>query len=124
MNINMEQVQVVSNYTEFTKNELNNVVYLCLKYTFGKSLPCLDNPSNSDIYNILLEIHDDTDVDSIIEHVILYVKEKFNMKFNEKQVIKYRNHMWNTIRYFMKEPEDLRNDLGDDRDVEEFITKH
>ena len=106
----------------YTQNELNNIVYICLKYAFGRKISCLDNPPNSDIYMIVLEIGDDTELENITKQITKFVKMKFLEETDD--LSDYERFIHFLIDEFNQLPEKIKNDLGDDVDAEEFITKH
>lgn len=109
---------------KYTQNEINNIVYVCLKYTFGRRISGLDNPPNSDIYSILLEIGDNTETDNIAKVITGYVVSKFIDYIDNTDASKYEQFMHFIIDEFNQLPDEIRNDLGEDTNAEEFITKH
>jgi len=107
-----------------TENEVNNLIYTLIKFGFRKIRSELGCPPNSLIHEIMLDVLDDPTVENIIEKTLLTVMVKYKIELRDVQVRGLREHMQLTARLFMAEPYELRSDLGDDKDAEEFITKH
>jgi len=119
-----EEYMVISRHIIFTENELNNVVFLCLKYTFGKEIPELKDPLNQDIKTLIFELHEDPTPANIIDRIIEFVVGKFGSDRISDRKSGYKRHMQATIDEFLNQPYDLRNDLGDDSNSEDLITRH
>ncbi len=117
---------VMSKYVYYTQNELNNVVYMCLKYTFGNSIDKFCHPDNDDIKKVMLEVHNNQTAENIIDTILLFVIEGEGVVPNELdgEIEWYKNHMRYIINTFNKQSYEMRNDLGEDAEADEFITKH
>lgn len=105
-----------------TQNELNNIVYLCLKYTFGAYVPRFMNPTNADIKHIMLDVFNNVTSERIIDAIICFVIDTTG--FDADSDKKYRKYMEFIITKFMKQAFEVRNDLGEDSNDEDIITKH
>lgn len=107
-----------------TENEVNNLIYTLIKFGFRKIKQELGSPPNALIHEIMLEVLDDPTVENIIEKTLFSVMVKYKINLRDVQIKGLREHMNLISRLFMSEPFELRSDLGDDKDAEEFITKH
>lgn len=107
-----------------TQNEVNNLIYILIKFGFGKIQSDLSNPPNSLIHEIMLEVLENPTIDNIIKKTLALTIIKYRINLRNIQINGLKEHMQLTARLFMAEPYELRSDLGDDKDVEEFITKH
>lgn len=105
-----------------TDNELNNVIYLFLKYGYSKVLPKLKNPSNGLIKEIALAVYDDPSKDRIIRQVVATVHDEFNYRMVDSDLKKLKEHMSFMYDEFLKLPDRFRNDVGENE--EELVTKH
>lgn len=115
---------VVPNNMVFNKNELNNLIFLCLKYTFGRQVPELKEPLNQDIKTLIFELNEDPTPANIIDRIMDFVVERFGLDRLDGDLDGYRRHMRSTIKEFINQPYNLRNDLGDDSDADDLITHH
>jgi hypothetical protein len=109
---------------QYTQNELNNIIFLCLKYTFGKTYKYFKEPRNSDINLIMLVTYNDQTSDNIIDAILSFVIEKVSPNRLIGEIDGYKHYMRCIINKFNKQSYSLRNDLGNDVDDEDLITKH
>lgn len=107
-----------------TDNEVNNLIYSLIKFGFRNINQALNSPPNSVIKDIMLSVTDDPSVDNIIEVTFNTVVREYNIQLPQKHVDGVKEHMSVVARLFMAEPFHLRDDLGEDKDADEFITKH
>lgn len=114
----------IRNLIKLTQNEINNLIYSLIKFGFKKIRKELDSPPNSLIHDIMLEVNNDITINHIIEKTILIIINKYKIRLRPIQIVGLKEHMIIIADIFMKEPYELRNDLGDDKYAEEFITKH
>jgi len=124
MNYSHCEEHFVGSDSRYTQNELNNIVYLCLKYTFGHTVVEFKEPDNSDIKNIMLEIDDNHDTQNIIDALLVFVIDKVGVSRLHGRRYEYEHHMRYVINNFNEQSYELRNSLGKDSDSEDFITKH
>ena len=110
--------------TIFTDNELNNIVFLCLRYTFGGVIPELKNPSNKTIKELVFSVYEDPTPVNIIDKTLEFVVETYGAERLGPRLSGYQRHMRGLINEFIQQPSEIRNDLGDDRDSEDLITRH
>ena len=99
-----------------TRNEINNIIYLALKHTFGMK------PKNTDIYKILLEVIDDPSIERIIDNTFNFVAEKYPDRVDGDS--RQLEHFRLVISEFLKLPVKSRNSLGIDATADDLITKH
>ena len=101
-----------------TNNEVNNIIYLLMKYTFN-----ISNPNNQDIHLAMLELVDDPGMDKIIDQMFSFMGT-YHPKSLDFDIERQVDHAQLVLNEFLRQPQNLRNDLGRDTDAEEFITKH
>jgi len=119
-----EEYAVIPSNVVFTSNELNNLIFLCLKYTFGKQLSELKEPLNQDIKTLIFELNEEPTPANIIDKIIAFVVERFGHDRLGDDLSGYKRHMGAIIKDFLNQPYDLRNDLGDDSESDDLITHH
>lgn len=102
-----------------TNNEINNLIYMFLKYSMR-----FDDPNNSDIATIMLGIEEATDKDEIINKTIEFVKNKYGEAVVGIDTFHIERHMQYIYNEFFELPFNLRDDLGEDKNAEEFVVKH
>lgn len=107
-----------------TQNEVNNLIYVLIKFGFGKIQSNLSDPPNILIHEIMLEVLENPTIDNIIRKTLTSIIIKYKINLRNTQISDLKEHMQLTAKLFMAEPYELRSDLGDDKNVEEFITKH
>jgi len=123
MNVSEDKFTLISKNIVLNKNELNNIVFLCLKYGFGGSIPELKEPSNQDIKTLIFELNEDPTPSNIIDKIISFVVEKFGPDSIDNRA-GHERYMMSVIKDFMNQPYKLRNDLGDDTESDDLITRH
>lgn len=111
----------------FTDNEVNNMVYLGLKYACGYG-----DPSNEMIDMIALEIDGDRTIENIIECTIQHARLLCGMN-NIDFKTSERKHIMETllvgdkkrgVKGFCDLSQSVRNDLGRDANYDKFSTRH
>jgi hypothetical protein len=115
---------VAASYTQLTENEVNNLIYSLIKFGFRKIKKELDSPPNSVIKQIMFDVMNNPTTDNIIESTLIFIVDTYRIPFTEMQVNGIREHMKLIAKMFMSESPELRNDLGEDSNSDEFITKH
>ena len=97
-----------------TENEVNNLIYLFMKYGFK-----IDKPKNSDIYAIMINVGDDQSIDNIIDQTIDFVETHHGSQGDDRTSLKkYLDYLYREFKDF--EPE-IRNGLGSDTNAPEFV---
>lgn len=124
MNQNHCAEYFVSSNNKYSQNELNNIVYLCLKYTFGHTIAEFSAPSNADIKFLMIELDDNQATQNIIDTLLTFVIEKVGEQRLHGRRYEYEHHMRYVINNFNSQSYELRNDLGEDSNSEDFITRH
>lgn len=112
---------------KFTDNEVNNMVYLGLKYACGYG-----DPRNESIDMVVLEIGDGRTIENIIERTIQHARlmsgaNNIDFKTSERKremEMLLIGDKKKRMRGFCDLPESVRNDLGRDTDYDKFITRH
>ena len=117
LEMNMEPMRL-------TENEINNLIYSLIKFGFRKVRKELNSPPNIIIKDIMFGIVNDPTVDNIINRTLITIVGEYKIPFSNAQAKGIREHMQLIARLFMSEPFELRSDLGEDADADEFITKH
>lgn len=108
-----------------TSNEINNLIYLVIKYGFGIMCPQIKDPPNELIKDIMLEIHNgDASVDTIVNDTMRLVSDMYSVILSDIDFKKLKIHCMDIADIFMQQPFEIRDDLGVDTSAEEFITKH
>lgn len=102
-----------------TEKEINNIVYLAMKYAFR-----VEDIQNNKIHEAVMDLVDSSNQEEIVEALYNYMYEEFPDSVDKKNPDKQKWHINFIIQEFQKLPEDLRNDLGQDENSEDFITKH
>ena len=110
---------------EFSRNELNNIVYGCLRYIWSKPIGDLENPENKFIHEILLCINESPDLDNIVDQIVEAIYRRY-AGYLLGVNIKKMKHIMKTFIFDFKTnlPAEIRENLGADKDAEAFITKH
>jgi hypothetical protein len=98
-----------------TRNEVNNLIYMLLKYSFR-----FDEVNNKDIAAILEIVNEESPDADVLSATFSYVKEKYGDRIVGDEEVT-QEHMWYVRQEFFNLPFNLRNDLGRDNDAEEFI---
>jgi hypothetical protein len=111
-------------FTQLTENEVNNLIFTLMKYTFQKLDERLKNPSNRFIKQVMVEVMDDPTVPNIIDKTFKMTTEEYRILVRKHEKEYVMEFMQKLADFFMSEPYELRCDLGRDKDAEEFITKH
>ncbi len=110
---------------EFSKNELNNIVYGCLRYIWSKPIRDLAEPENEFIHKILLCINEDPDLDNIVDQIVEAIYHRYGGYLLGINIDKMKHIMRTFILDFKTNlPNEIRESLGEDKDAEAFITKH
>lgn len=109
-----------------TDNEVNNLVYALIKYGFGKIIPKIKNPPNDLIKDIMLEINDEggANIPTIINTTLRIVERRFDIMLSNKDFEGLKKYCYDISVAVMKQPFEVRNDLGQDEDSDDFVTKH
>jgi len=99
-------------------NELNNLIYVFLKYTFK-----FEEPRNSDIATIMKAIGNNRDRSNVIQEAVKYVGVRYGRDKlgNLTEMLKHMNFIFGE---FFSLPDNLRNDLGEDKEAHEFIVQN
>jgi hypothetical protein len=105
-------------WKHLSRNEINNIIYLCFKYSFK-----IESPSNNEIQEVLLEVVDDTSCQSIIKAMFKFIQQNHSHTLSPIRGDQ-EDHVRFIITEFLKLPDELREDLGVDGDAEEFVLKH
>jgi hypothetical protein len=113
----MEQTMSIS-MCRLTRNEINNIIYLALKHTFGLK------PENLEIYKILMEVVDDPTIERIIDSTFDFVAKNYSDRVDGNNRDKQLKHFRLVINEFLKLPIESRNSLGKDANSDDLITKH
>lgn len=107
-----------------TENEVNNLIFTLLKYTFQKLDKRLESPPNRFIKTIMMEVLDNPTVPNIIDTTYRMAVDEYSILIKRHERDYVFEFMKKLADFFMNEPYELRSDLGRDREAEEFITKH
>lgn len=108
------------NEIEFTQNEINNLLFLALKYTFR-----LDPPKSEDITAIMFSLQKGPTISHIIDRTFIYVAERYPDAIDTGNQDSQLEHFRWVVREFFKLDPKIRNDLGeDDKDGRESTTFH
>jgi len=103
-----------------TDNEVNNLVYLFLKYGFE-----IKNPSNEDLFLIVMETAEDRSLDNIIDKTANFVRDRFGKKAARDNARAHLVEYFNRIyKEFMELPIEMRNSLGTDEKAEVYTVKN
>jgi hypothetical protein len=103
----------------FTQNEINNILFLALKYTFR-----LNPPENHDIMSIIHDLQDKPTISHIIDMTFIYVAQHYPDAIDTVDKDGQLEHFRLVVREFMKLDPEIRNDLGEDDKNEESKTFH
>jgi hypothetical protein len=117
-------VELLVTPMHLTENEINNLIYSLIKFGFRKIKKELNSPPNTIIKSIMFGVMDEPTVDNIIDRTLVTVVDEYRIQFSRAQTKGIREHMRLIANLFMSEPFELRSDLGEDKDADEFITKH
>jgi len=109
-------LEVVPQMTRLNDNELNNLIYVFLKYTFK-----FDSPDNSDIAAIMKVVGNNRDRSVIIQETSKYVSVRYGRK-RLGDLVEMLKHMNLVLDIFPDLPHFLRNSLGEDAD--DFMVKN
>ena len=93
----------------FTESELNNLVYLGLKYACS-----VENPPNQYIEGVIYRIGENRSLDGIVETVVECARELAKKTHTEFDMNRRKMRLCEIIGEFMQMPEDVRNDMGTD----------
>lgn len=115
---------IVSMPTSLTENEVNNLIYSLIKFGFRRIKEPLNSPPNRVIKNIMLCTMENPTIEHIIDVTFETIVREYGICLKEEQNMGLRTHMKLIADLFMSEPLELRGDLGEDKDSNEFITKH
>lgn len=105
-----------------TQNEINNLLFLVLKYTFR-----LDPPKHVDIVAIICNLQQglsNITISHIIDRTFTYVAEHYPDAVDARNGDRQLEHSRWVVREFFKLDSTVRNDLGQDKDEQESITFH
>ena len=107
-------------------NECNNLAFALAKYGFSKLAPGVaTNPSNSLVADILAEAHDKGyDVQSIIESTMLVMERDYGVFLSDADFDRLLAHCHKVAVVFMRQPEHVRSDLGQDAAYFARPTRH
>ena len=110
-----------------TKNEVNNLIYMFLRYGFRFTGEYHAEPENQDIAEIMVAIGSPPSRSRLIDETIKFVVEKHGLDYLERygttlsDVITQLGTIYNE---FLMLPYSLRNDLGEDVDANDFLDKN
>jgi len=97
-----------------TDNEVNNLVYLFLKYGFK-----IKQPKNADINMVMINVGDDRSIDNIINQTLIFMSTLYGtLQDSQDGLEKYLRYLYAEFKDF--EPE-VRNGLGSDTNAPEFV---
>ena len=109
-------LEVVSQMNRLNDDELNNLIYVFLKYTFK-----FESPDNSDIAAIMKVVGNNRDRSVIIQETSRYVSVRYGRQRlgDLGEMLKHMNFVFDE---FPNLPHSLRNSLGEDAD--DFMVKN
>jgi len=109
---------------KITDNEINNLIFSLIKFGFRKIKEELNSPPNNIIKEIMLNVSDNSAIDNIIDKTLSTIVHEYGICLSTTQKDGVNHHMKLIAKLFMAESFELRNDLGEDKDSDIFITKH
>ena len=83
----------------FTQNEINNIIYICLKFIWGKIIVDLEQPSNKMIHEIILSVHEEPTLDNLILEIISAVIDRYGHILYGVQIDRLKENMKDLIFY-------------------------
>lgn len=107
-----------------TENEINNIIFLFIKFGLQKLMPDAKKPANSLIKEIMLAVSEDPTEEKIFEEILTATQKKYGITISDINVRGLREYMRVLYKNFMALPEHMRNDLGTDTEDDVFHTKH
>jgi hypothetical protein len=111
-----------------TKNEINNLIYMFLRYAFMFDGRWHAEPDNSEIAEIMIAIGSDVSKQTLIDETVKLVEAKHELNYLQKYYYKtiddVRVSMETIYNEFLMLPDKLRNDLGEDTGANDFLEKN
>lgn len=121
----MLETNTITTMNRLTNNEANNLIYAIIKYGFGNIIPSVKNPPNHLIKDVMLELSsEDINVSSVVNTTLRVVETKFDISVSDTDFERLKKYCFNISAAVMKQPFELRNDLGVDAESDDFVTKH
>ena len=107
-----------------TDNEVNNLIFLFLKFGLQKLIPDTKKPSNKLIKEIMLAVSDNPTKENITKEVLALSQKRYGITLTDLNIRGLEKYMDVLYDNFMNLSEHMRNDLGTDREDDIFNTKH
>jgi hypothetical protein len=111
-----------------TKNEINNLIYMFLRYAFMFDGRWHQEVDNQEIAEIMISVGSDVTqkrlVDETVKFVVAHHDLGYLLKYYHKtveDVIVVMNTIYND---FLMLPDRLKNDLGEDTGANDFLDKN
>lgn len=103
-------------------NELNNLIYVFIKYGFCNVDEQFNNPTNELIKTIITDVYNNRSIENIINRTITIILYDYQIYMDEKQQDGLEKHLKLLHRLFMSKSCKLRSDLGED--AKDFVLKN
>ena len=114
--------------TGLSKNELNNLIYMMLRYGFKFDGHYHPEPENQEIAAIMIAVGSPASKQKLIDETVKFVVEHYNLDYltthHRTNLAEVKIGLDRIYNEFLMLPRSLRNDLGEDVDANEFLDKN
>ena len=110
-----------------SKNEINNIIYMFLRYAFRFNGKDHAEPDNVDIAEIMILVGSEVSKRKLITETVKFVQDKYDLSHLQacgKSIEDVRANMEVIYNEFLMLPDNLRNNLGEDTDANDFLDKN
>jgi len=110
-----------------SKNEINNLIYMFLRYGFKFDGRYHDEPNNEEIAHVIVAVGSQVSRARLIDETVKFVIKKHGLDYLKQYGVSLSDvitQLGTIYNEFLMLPYSLRNDLGEDVDANEFLDKN